>query len=288
MDYGAALKRAEALQAAEASAVNPLCRTRVLVHGARSRHAAVLYHGITNCPQQFEAFGELLFERGYNVLIPRYPHHGLNDRLTDEQRLLTATELRRFAIHTCEIGRGLGEHVSAIGLSLGGVVASWLAQEERIDLAMPISSLFALPRVPVGLTRTIAVAARHLPNLFLWWDPRQKQDLKPSYGYPRFSTHAFAAMLELGRDVQGQARRRRPQAAVIVAVTNANDPAVNNRGTDRLIRTWRERWAEPVVSHEFAAELGLPHDLIDPGNPEQNVALVYPVLLDLLERTGIN
>lgn len=278
------MERALALQAADGPDVNPLCRTRLLVHPGRRKRSAVLYHGITNCPQQFESFGERLFEQGYNVLIPRYPHHGLRDRLTDEQRLLTAAELRRFAIHTCEIGRGLGEHVSAIGLSLGGVLSSWLAQEEEVDLAMPISSLFALPRLPVGITRTVAVTAKLLPNLYLWWDPRLKQDLRPAYGYPRFATHAFAAMLELGRDVQARARLRRPRARVIVAVTNAHDPGVNNQGTARLVRTWRERWDEPVLTHEFPDALGLPHDLIDPGNPEQNVELVYPVLLNLLAK----
>ena len=246
----------------------------------------MLYHGITNCPQQFAHFGEILHARGYNVLIPRYPHHGLADRLTDAQRHLTAAELRRFAIHTAEIARGLGEHVTACGLSLGGVVSCWLAQEEEIGLAMPISSLFALPKLPVGLTRTIALTAQLLPNLYLWWDPRQREALQPSYGYPRIATHAFAAMLGLGRDVQARARERKPRAGAIVAVTNAHDPGVNNQGTARLVRTWRERWGEPVETYEFPYQLGLPHDLIDPGNPDQNIESVYPVLLDLLEQNG--
>lgn len=286
MDYQAAVAAAHQLAAQDGPEVNPLCRTRLLSHGARARRSIVLYHGITNCPQQFAALGAALHGLGYNVLIPRYPRHGLADRLTDSQRHLTTGELRRFASHTAEIGSGLGDHLTVSGLSLGGVVCGWLAQEREVGLAMPISALFAVPKVPIRLTRSIAVTLRLAPNLYLWWDPRLKAGLRPAYGYPRIASRAFAAMLGLGLEVQDRARSRRPRARMIVAVTNAHDPGVNNQGTVRLVRTWVERWRQPVACYQFEDGLGLPHDLIDPGNPEQNTEAVYPVLLDLLAQNG--
>ena len=40
---------------------------------------------------------------------------------------------------------------------------------------------------------------------------------------------------------------------------------------------WRAHGAT-VTTHEFPRSTRLPHDLIDPGNPDQNTELVYPVV----------
>jgi len=48
-------------------------RTELLTHGVRTPRVIVLFHGVTNCPAQFDSLGRLLYERGANVLIPRLP-----------------------------------------------------------------------------------------------------------------------------------------------------------------------------------------------------------------------
>ncbi len=284
LEYEAAVAAVDAMRAREGPALNQLCRTRLLGHGRRTQRSIVLFHGITNCPQQFDALGGRLHEAGYNVLLPRYPHHGLADRMSTDIGRLTVADLTGLAGEAADIGSGLGERVTVAGLSLGGVVCAWLAQQRPVDLAVLISPLFAIRRLPVGLTRTLGLAARVLPDRYFWWDPRLRESLPPPYGYPRCSTRAFGTMLSLGRDVQGAARRRPPRAGAVVAVTNAHDPGLNNHATERLVETWRRRWGETVLTHEFPDSARLPHDLIDPSHPEQQVDLVYPVLLDLLAR----
>ena len=81
-DYDDALRRVAAVEARDGAAIAPECRTRLLTHGARAARAVVLLHGLTNCPEQFRALGERLYERGANVYIPRLPEHGLADRMT--------------------------------------------------------------------------------------------------------------------------------------------------------------------------------------------------------------
>ncbi len=66
-------------------------------HDAPVRRVFLLLHGLTASPLQFAAFGNLLFDRGANVLIPRLPYHGYGDRLTSALEALTADELRAFA-----------------------------------------------------------------------------------------------------------------------------------------------------------------------------------------------
>jgi len=66
-----------------------------------------------------------------------------------------------------------------------------------------------------------------------------------------------------------------------VVITNAADPALDNRPAAALARRWRARGAE-VTEYEFPKSLELPHDLIDPAHRATGVERVYPVLLDLV------
>lgn len=262
--------------------VNPACRTRLYAHGKRTERALVLLHGFTNCPQQFDALGRRFHQQGWNVLIPRYPRHGYSDRLSTAMSELRAEHLLALANRSAEAAQGLGEHVTVAGLSLGGTLAAHLAQEaDHVDRAVLIAPAFGLKRVPRPTYPVLIRLTKMLPNLYIWWDPRLKDRLPPSYGYPRFSTHAYAALLDIASGVVRAAHSVKPAAREIVVVTNANEPALENRFTHDLVDSWRAHGAH-VATHEFPRSARLPHDLIDPGNPGQNTELVYPVVTRLI------
>src|SRR5439155_21784603 len=96
-DYAAALSRFKALRAKDGAAVNPLCRSRLMTHGRAGERAVVLFHGVTNCPQQFVRLGVTLHRRGANVLVPRMPCNGFLDRDTTALKRLTAEKMRDYA-----------------------------------------------------------------------------------------------------------------------------------------------------------------------------------------------
>ena len=102
------------------------------------------------------------------------------------------------------------------------------------------------------------------------------------YGYPRFSTHAYAALFDSGRLLVKSARTGPPKARSLAVVTNAAEPRLDNRFTYRLIESWRRQGAA-IETFEFPESDHLPHDLIDPGNAQQNTALVYPVVSRIIE-----
>ena len=79
--YEEALARIEEIKAEEAelSNLNPDCESIAMVQEEKAENAIVFLHGFTSCPYQFAELGELYFNQGYNVLIPRQPRHGLND-----------------------------------------------------------------------------------------------------------------------------------------------------------------------------------------------------------------
>ena len=285
--YDEAASRVTAQLAQEATGHNPLCHTELLTHGQRTARAIAFIHGYTNCPMQFAALAKQFHERGYNTLSVLMPHHGLTDRLTDAHRRLTAEELVTYVDQVVDIARGLGEHVTLLGLSGGAVAAAWAAQTRTdLDLAVIIAPNFGFKAVPRPFTRLVTYLVLGAPDLVLWWNPLERAAGRLPHVYPRFTLHGLAQQARLGFATTDRARQAPPAARALLVITNAHDPAVDNVSTAQAVARWQAWGACPVRTYEFPAELHLLHDIIDPGHEGQRVDAVYPKLLELID-TGI-
>ncbi len=279
-----AVRRVDVLRAGDGADINPLCRTVLMSHGRRTGRVVVLLHGLTNCPRQFEALGQILCDRGANVLIARIPHHGLSDRLTTDLSRLTAEELARFGEEVMDIGHGLGDSVTVAGLSLGAVVVAWLAEERSdVDRAIVIAPLFGVPQLWAPLTPGLTRFFLWMPNQFVWWNDQLRERIPgPPYVYPGFSTRALGEALRLADAVGMSARLATPRARSITLVTIDGDHAISNPAAFDVERAWRAHAGEHISSYQFPARLRLGHDLIDPLQPYQRVDVVYPRLAEMM------
>jgi carboxylesterase len=258
-------------------ALRPEASPRLYEHGAPAKHAVLLYHGFTNCPQQFDELARAFHARGCNVYVPRLPRHGYENRLTRDLANLSIAELTAFANETFELTRALGQTTSALGLSLGGTLVMWLAQTQPIDLAVPLAP-FLMPIPNVQLIGHPAIRLLHtVPDMYFWWDVRLKQHCKPDYAYPGYSTHALSELVRFGDEIAGDARQAKPSARACVLVLNEHDNAVDNRVTRALMASWLQHGARyrEVVLTGFG---GAHHDVIDPTTFPQGRTLVYPKL----------
>ncbi len=282
--YAEAIERLEAWQAQEPGDVNPQASMRWLVHGQRVEQAIVLLHGLTATPYQFYPLGESLFEQGYSVIIPRFPYHALQDRMTETIASLKAEQLVETLCRALDIAQGMGEKVSVAGLSMGGVVTSWAAQNRPdVDSAMIISPAFAIQLIPISLTPVAVSCILTVPNFFRWWDPVLKDTpVPPLNNYPQLSSHALAQVMRLGLLVQAEARHKPPVAGKVVVVTNQKDASVDNRAPEALVASWRQSGANKLSTYSFDKSLELDHDLISTDSPKQKVDVVHPVLVRLL------
>jgi carboxylesterase len=280
-DYAEAVARVAELTGEDSPAVAGACRTQLLTHGRATARVIVLFHGLTNCPAQFDSIARLSFARGANVLVPRLPRHGLSDRMTDELAHLSADELRDFADRTLDAAHGLGDSMTVAGLSVGGTLAAWAAVERRdVDRAVLIAPLFGIATAPGRWTPLIARLAGVLPNFFMWWDPRVRERLGgPSVVYPRFSTRSIAATMQLGAVTLERARERGLSCRSLALVTVGSDLAVDNGQSAELVRACRARGNTTIEAYEFPRALGLNHDIVDPRQLGADPSVTYPVLL---------
>jgi carboxylesterase len=289
-NYEEALARVHTIQVEELGMeLLPVCQTRLLAHGGKTAKVIVFLHGFTSCPQQFAVLGQEFYERGYNVFLPRQPFHGQSDRRPHALSALNAEKMIAWASAVADIAAGLGEEVTVAGLSGGGTLVLWLAQHRAdIHLAAALAPFLGVGFIPAPLTRLFMKFLLTFPDHVRWWDPRTgaRNPLTTYYAYPGYTTHSLGEVLRVGDAVMAAARQAAPgaarTAARILVVTNGNDRSVNNQVTARLVKRWRESGAN-VLTYKFERELGLPHDIISPDRPDQNINVVYPVLVRLLE-----
>jgi pimeloyl-ACP methyl ester carboxylesterase len=279
--YADALERLAALSQRDGGDILTAARTNWLLTGHVTPLAVVLLHGFTNNPAQYAVLAQQLYARGVNVVIPRMVLHGRRDRMTTAIAQLTAEAL---VVHTAEaldIASGLGERVGVLGISMGGTLAALFAQYRPLAVAVPVAPDFALLEMPYGLSRTLGWLLRRLPNVFLWWDPRDRANHPPLTAYPRFSTRALGRTLTIGDAVYRLASREPQRAERIVAVVNRADPAVNNAVTAEIVGDWcrsKPGGAELIELRDLPAN----HDIISPDDPLARIDLVYPKLLEAL------
>ncbi len=282
-DYAQAMERIAAADLAEASPLYPGCESQVMTHGEATERAALLLHGYKACPAQFAALGELLYDMGYNVYIPRMPSMGIEDHFAPEQADLSAEEVVAYVQDAVDVMQGLGDEVTVVGLSAGGALASWAAQfREDVDRVVAISPMIVPGAVPDGAVDQAVRVFSIIPNRFLWSDAELKTDFpNPDYVYPRNATRSVANIMRVLEGLQRAAAKDAPAVDEIVVVTNEYDEAVSRPAVAELVDEWRQHGAD-VVTYEFPAELELTHDLLSPDHPFADIETAYPVLLEYI------
>jgi esterase/lipase len=263
--------------------LDPICLPFQLNHGEKTPRTIVLLHGLTACPFQYRALAQLYYDEGYNVLVPRLPRHGLADRTSNALAELTAEELLGSMDPVLDIAAGMGDQVAILGLSLGGNVAAAAGQlRPGLHLAVPVSPAIGLRFVWPGITEALTRIVLGLPDIYIWWDPINKDQFQAESGYPGFSIHAMGEMWRLGLAVQGAALDTPPAAERLLMITNWGDPAINLANTDYLVNEWRRNGAE-VSTYRFAPLPWLPHDIISIDGVGANTELTYPVLIEQVD-----
>ncbi|HET9095558.1 MAG TPA: alpha/beta fold hydrolase [Candidatus Baltobacteraceae bacterium] len=276
------MERVRAFQAYDDDRILPQARTSLLDHGARTPLAVLLLHGFTNHPGQYRDFAPLVHARGANVFVPRMPEQGDRNRLTRRMSRLTAQTLLARASEALDIACGLGERVCVAGISSSGLLCAYFGQYRAdVSRAIAIAPVFSMLQLPYAMSYALTHAMLVLPDMYLWWDPRVKENQRPATAYPWFSTHALAQTMRIGQNVYAQARRSAPASRSIVLMTNPHDPAVNNAVTHRVALAWDKHRSGTVLEFEFT-DLPRNHDIIEPDNPHARTDIVYPRLLEFI------
>jgi Esterase/lipase len=279
-DYESAVAAYDSLRAEEAPLVTADGASLIYVHGHRTPRALVLMHGITNSPRQFRDLAEEFHARGYNVIVPRLPLHGLRAGDVDVLRSLTADKLRDYGDAAVNVADGLGDTVLVMGLSTGGLVAAWVAQHRRdVARVVVIAPAIKLARLPAVLASPAINLADRIPNVTI----RQRPDTTRPHAYFGVSTRALAETFRFGSIIVREAEAGAPVVGDLTMVTNGNDRTVDEAAALALADAWVQHGGS-VVRYRFDPSESLPHDVIDVTQRCGAPSLVYPILVALMEK----
>jgi len=258
--------------------VRPLCRTRLIRPARPTERVVVLLHGLGGCPAQLAALGRRLADDGAIVVLARAPAHGRAGKGAGALANLDAEDIADYADDAIDVAAGLGEDVTIVGVSLGGTLAAWAAQErEGVDRAVVVAPALELPGVPTIVANGFTNLFARLPNLSL---PADGARVPNAYA-PRVETRATAELYRLGRQVLDHARDAPPVARDVAVVVNEGDDA-SSGAVEELVRAWRAH-GRAVTVVRLPQRLALPDDVVDPEQPAARVDVVHPILRALAE-----
>lgn len=274
--YESALLLAKEIQRADSGAA-PEGKTVVRVHGQRTPRVIVFFHGLTNSPRQYKALSDSVYNDGANVIIPRLAWHGLTGGTASNLGKMTADSLTRIADLAVNAATGLGDTVIVFGVSLGGVLTSWVAQNRPIDRAVIASPALGLSHLSTTLQTPAMNMMLRVPN-YSRNDPPDTLRPDRTLGW---STRGVGEMLKLGTSVRRAADHKAPVARDIRVLANLSDMTVNRSAIDELVDHWQQKGA-PVHYYELADTLKLPHDIVDPDEATARTNLSDPIILALI------
>lgn len=284
-NYQEAMEKFAAIENRESTLpLRPEGKSRLFTHGKKTDRAFVLLHGLTNCPEQFVPLANILFQSGANVVIPRARYAGYADTMNDMQGLQSGQDLLDQAAAGLDIAAGLGGRVTIVGLSGSAVAAAWMAEtRDGIESALLLAPFFGLNGHPVWQIDAVAAVLTRIPNSYKWWNDNLKEkNPGPSYAYPRYGTFCMADTIQLSRNVRAGIGRGPLKAGRIDIVTTGTEQGANNALTKQLAAGWAAKNPGRVTTYEFPETDGVPHDMVDPNQPEAKVGVSYPEILRLL------
>lgn len=271
-----AVQKIRELMHEEKALVDGKHNTILLTHGKKTTNVLVIFHGYTNSPPQFLSLAMKFYQKGFTVYIPRLPKHGYYERYYKKTDAMTATQLVDATNLHIDIAKQLGETVHVMGLSLGGVLATYAAQyRSDVHSAFIIAPFLRFH----GWNNGFLGLLRFLPHVFLPWSFGKWNQTYTAYSH--FSAKGAGEILYLADGIIADAALHPPKVKAITFLINAADKAVSNDIVYQLQKDWRSHGFHHTTVHEVPKEMKLPHDMIDSHEKDQNTAYVYPLVLDL-------
>ena len=233
---------------------NELCRSQFLIQPQRATKVLLFFHGFTAAPYQFLPMGNVFRQAGYTVLAPLMPGHGQAGdwNATTPPPLPTDADVyKQFALYWLRQAHSIGDQVVVGGLSGGGTLAGWLAQErpQEIDRALLFAPYLSSSNKMLDLFINLA-------NSYVKWPVPAGT---PVIGYEGFQVTALRTLLRLGAEVLDRSAQQ--NSAPMFIVSTEADRAVSNTDHRTLFENTLKRQPKTWY-HIFDRVLNIPHTMM--------------------------
>lgn len=171
--------------------------------------ACLLLHGFVGSHRDFANLGPALAERGYHVRLARLPGHATRP---DDFARQTPETMMQYVSEEYHALKARYPKVIVVGFSMGGTLATLLAEAEPVDGLVLIAPFFAVTYKPYYVLPPElwnAMMYRMLPYVIksdFFIKVNRPEAKRALYSYHAVPTRGAKTLIELGR------RARRPEA----------------------------------------------------------------------------
>ncbi len=220
--------------------VRTCARAWAMLHTEKASQAVLLCHGYTGYPGELTRVGMELHAKGYDVYCPRYPGHGTSARdfLATKAEDWIGTAYDAYSDLSKQY-----EQVAVVGHSMGGAIATIVADAFDADTLVLLAPALVIPSIPTCslffarfFVKRRKVAWQSDPSYHMYGerDPEDDAYLGSqywSYQYPkqiweleRVRRQAVACIDHLGADtlsISGGQDKTIPQEASILVTSKS-------------------------------------------------------------------
>ena len=188
---------------------------------------ALCLHGLTGTPYEVRPLGEALAAAGVHAVGPTLPGHDGTPAELAKLPYAAWTESVRVDLRAL---RDRHERGLVVGLSLGGLLALWLAAEERVDGLVVVGTPLRLPRAARWLTPVLKYALPFLRKR----GGSDIQDPEARRRHPSYPVMPLASVHQLIR-LQGLVEEALPRVTAPILVAHGLHDRTANPEDARVI-----------------------------------------------------
>ena len=233
-----------------------------LLMNPKSRSAVLSIHGLRASPWETGRLGEYLNERGFTVYGMRLPGHGTR---VEDLAGVTYKEWVSAALKAADSLRERSDRIYLVGVSLGGLIALYIAENRDISGVVAVAPAFKLQSRLTLFVPFVKFFKRYT------WRPVRPEHRE--FYYERIPLSSVHELMKLSKEVQRRADRIR---APVLIMHSVKDPLVSPSGSERFYQGLK------VSGKRFVRFDSPVHVLITDENPRVDEALeaIYRFLIE--------
>jgi pimeloyl-ACP methyl ester carboxylesterase len=260
-----------------------ICHSRLMAGEGRARRTVAIFHGLSSCPHAQVEIIPRIHDEGCAVLVARMPYHGMRDNKSDSLRHYLGPAIVAHVDEVIDIAAGLGDELVVAGISGGAVLAGWAAQTRpEVKEAVLIAPFYGMATFGDRFNMLLMRLLLLVPNMSIWKNPlKGSRSEAPPHNMVRQSSRGVADMMRVGLATRRLAVKERARGDKVLLVLNDADIAISNEVAESMGHAF-EAGGTPVERVRIPRHYQLPHELIDPVQIGDKVAIVNPALTGLL------
>ena len=204
----------------------------ILHHGDKQANVVVLIHGLSDSPYFMRAIASELYVKGFNVVVPLLPGHGLKQADNDMEDDQLAERWQAHIARVMKLAPALGNKIFTGGFSTGGAltVDYYLSHPDSLSGILLFSGALALSDNAESMSRFWGI--KWVAKIV---DGSYETDGPNPYKYPSVAGFAGLELMDIIDSIRARLEEGKTVSVPVFAAHSAADETTPIKGVRSLL-----------------------------------------------------